>query len=439
MNAPALLVLYLTVVTLPLGLAAFNGRPPRSVWDELATGAGMLAFAIILVEFVLSGRFRSVSDKVGMDVTMRFHQLAARTALLLALVHPFLYRAPFAYPLPWDPTRQQTLLYDFQSLAGGVAAFVLLPSFVMLSIFRNQIDYRYETWRIAHGLGAVLIAGLLLHHTLEAGRYSQDPILAWTWIAFFAGACATLVYVYVVTPIRHLWRPWVLSAVKPAGERQWSLELEPVGHDGLDYKAGQFGWVGFGRNPFSLEEHPFSFSSAPSEESRIRFLVKELGDFTNGVGRLAPGQPAWIDGPHGNLVVDGHDTPGIALIAGGIGVAPLLGILREFGGRESAPPIVLLYGNRKVVQIAHADELAALSDHSKVEVVHVLSEPPPGWTGRTGLLDRSCLRSLFDREDRRDWLFVLCGPKSMIDSVESALIDMGVPASRILSECFDYD
>ena len=102
-------------------------------WDEIATGAGLLAFAIILVEFVLSGRFRTISRTIGMDVTMRFHQLLARTALALALLHPFLYQSPFNPQLPWDPSRQLTLTHDLGSLGTGILGWVLLVTLIVLS------------------------------------------------------------------------------------------------------------------------------------------------------------------------------------------------------------------------------------------------------------------------------------------------------------------
>ena len=127
-----LIVLYVCVVLLPLALAWSSGAPPRTFANELAAGAGLLAFSIILVEFVLSGRFRSISGQIGMDVTMRAHQLLARTALALALVHPFLYSGQFDYQRPWDTTRQLTLTTDFGALTSGLLAWVLLPAFVLL-------------------------------------------------------------------------------------------------------------------------------------------------------------------------------------------------------------------------------------------------------------------------------------------------------------------
>ncbi|HSG55017.1 MAG TPA: ferric reductase-like transmembrane domain-containing protein, partial [Paracoccaceae bacterium] len=212
---PVLLILaYLLVVLLPMTLSWAMGYPPRPFRHELASGAGMLAFAMVLAEFVLSGRFRSVSRGVGLDVTIRFHQMMARTALVLALVHPFLYRNITGPQRPWDVTRQLTITSDFAALATGVAAFVLLPTLVLTAIGRSQLDYRYETWRLMHGLGALLIAGLLLHHAVYAGRYSGDPVMTGLWLAMTGVAVLSLAIVYVFKPLAQLRRPWRVTRVE---------------------------------------------------------------------------------------------------------------------------------------------------------------------------------------------------------------------------------
>ena len=119
---------YAISVTLPLILSWAVGGAPRPFRQELASGLGILAFSIILTEFVLSGRFKSISKGIGMDVTMRFHQMMARTALAFALLHPFLYTgSPAGGVRPWDPMRRMTLTTDFSDLFTGNAAFLLLP------------------------------------------------------------------------------------------------------------------------------------------------------------------------------------------------------------------------------------------------------------------------------------------------------------------------
>jgi predicted ferric reductase len=437
---PRLLALsYLLVTLLPLALAWLGARPPRSFWDELASGAGMLAFSVILVEFMLSGRFRTISGRIGMDVTMRFHQLFARSAVILALIHPFLYRAPFNPQLPWDATRQLTLTTDSTALTTGLFAWILLPALVLLGIGRATLDFSYETWRLLHGFGAALIAGLLLHHTLYAGRYSQDPVLAGIWIVLFSIAMLTLVYVYIIRPLVQIRRPWTVQSIKPAGLKTWELTIAPNEHDGLRYKAGQFVWLNVGHSPFSLAENPFSISSAPSTGKQVKFIIKELGDFTRSVGEIEPGTKAHIDGPHGSLTVSGRDEPGIALIAGGVGIAPLLAILRQLHHDGDRRPTVLVYGNRVEEQIACKEELASLARLHGTEVAYVLSDPPKNWTGRSGMVDQRLIGDLFGDAGKRQWLYVLCGPAAMMESVEDTLIGLGVPAHQILSERFQYD
>jgi predicted ferric reductase len=295
MNPKLLIAVYLAMVLLPLVLSWVSGRPPRSFWDELAGGAGMLAFAIILAEFLLSGRFHIVSRRIGMDVTMRFHQLLARTALVFALIHPFLYRAPSNPQLPWDPNGQLTLSPGIEGIATGLTAWVLLIVLVALGIGRTRLDYRYETWRLMHGAGALLISGLLLHHTLSARDFDNDPWLIGSWIALFCVAVLSLLYVYLVKPLGQLHRPWRVSEVQPLSLKTWEVTIEPDDHEGLNHTAGQFCWLNIGHSPLTLHENRFSISSAPYSGPSLQFVIKELGDFTGSIMNVQRGTRAYVD------------------------------------------------------------------------------------------------------------------------------------------------
>jgi len=439
MNPRLLLSIYLVIVLLPLALSWMGGRPPRSVWDELASGAGMLAFAIILAEFLLSGRFRAVSTRIGMDVTMRFHQLLARSALVLALVHPYLYRAPFNPPYPWDVTRQLTLSTDVAGIVAGFLAWMFLPALVLLAIDRDQGGFRYETWRLMHGLGAALTAGLVLYHTLNSGRDSQDPVLARVWIGLFLIALASLAFVYLAKPVLKRLSPWYVDSVRSIGLKTWEVTISPRGHKGLQYQAGQFVWLNIGRGAASLNENPFSISSAPASGNRLQFVIKELGDFTRTLGQIAPGTRAYVDGPHGNLSISGRNEPGIALIAGGVGIAPLLGIMRQLHHDNDTRPTALIYGNRVDAQIVYHDELEMMSRKHGTKIVHALYEPPENWAGHIGMCDADLIRRVFNKPEMHQWLFVLCGPPKMMEVAEETLIGMGVSATQILSERFNYE
>lgn len=95
-----LVVLYIAAGLAPLVLAQIQGLPARSFWREFSSGIVMVGFAMMLVEFLLSGRFRPISGKVGIDLTMRFHQLAALSILLFVVEHPLLYAVPRLSPDP---------------------------------------------------------------------------------------------------------------------------------------------------------------------------------------------------------------------------------------------------------------------------------------------------------------------------------------------------
>lgn len=429
-----LVVCYIAAVTLPLILSWLVGGPPRAFHQELASGLGILAFSIILMEFVLSGRFKNISNDIGMDVTMRFHQIMARIALGFAALHPFLYRGtPSGGQRPWDTTRQLVITTDIFDLSTGIAAYLILPSFVILAIWRSKLDYKYETWRLMHGVGALLIAVLLLHHTVYAGRYGSQTVMTGFWLAMTAAAAGSLFYVYLLAPLREKSRAWHVTSVVQVTPKQWELTLTPDGHSGLDYQAGQFVWLNVGHGPFSLKENPFSLSSAPAAGPEITFMIKELGDFTRTISQIRPDTVAYLDGPFGSLTVEGRTEPGVALIAGGVGIAPLLGILRQMRLTDDPRKVKLVYGNRSADQIAYREEL------DREDTTFVLSEPPESWQGETGFIDAALLDRVFSPDHFKEWVFVLCGPSIMMDVVEDHLITRGTPSHRILSERFDYD
>lgn len=425
---------YFAAVLLPLFVSYLVGGPPRPLRLELASGLGILAFAMILAEFVLSGRFKSVSNGVGMDVTMRLHQMMARTALVFAMLHPFLFQgSPSGGARPWDTSRQLTLTTDFTDLSTGIAAFVLLPCLVLFAIGRTQLDFKYETWRLMHGIGAILIALLLLHHTVYAGRYGSQPVMTWIWVAMTVIAVGSLLYVYFLEPLGDKARGWRVKSVHQRAPQQWELTVTPDAHSGFDYKAGQFAWLNVGHSAFSLHENPFSISSAPSDGPDVSFLIKELGDFTRTVGQIETGTRAYLDGPYGHMTVQDRHEPGIALIAGGVGVAPMLGILRDLRLRNDPREVKMIYANRAEQQIVCRQEL------EPENVTYVLSDPPADWAGETGFIDAVLMDRVFTPDQYTNWVFVICGPPIMMDIVEDILIAKGTPASQILSERFNYD
>jgi hypothetical protein len=236
LSPAALIVLYIVVIGLaPLLLAQIQGLPTRNFWREFSSGLVMVGFAMMLVEFVLSGRFRPVSGKAGIDLTMRFHQLAALSILVFVLVHPFLYAVPRLSPNPGDALTSLQRMFSSPGLRSGVIAWWLLILFVAAAIWRDRLPVRYEIWRASHGIGAALIAALSAHHTLRVGTYSGDPLLAGFWIVLTGVALASLVYVYAVKPLMQRGAPYRVVANDKVADRMWRVVVEPKRGDGIRF------------------------------------------------------------------------------------------------------------------------------------------------------------------------------------------------------------
>ncbi|MCK8516006.1 ferredoxin reductase family protein [Methylonatrum kenyense] len=436
---------YGLIALLPLLLATLQGLPPRPFLDDLASGLALVGFSMLLLEFLLSGRFKGLSALVGMDRVMQFHQLMAWILVALLVIHPFLYYLPTgatAGPMQGPATEGGDI--DFlPSLTGWIAWFLLLL-LVFTAAVRDDLGIRYETWRASHGIGAVLIALLGLHHTLEAGHYSGDPLLATVWSLAVLIAIASLIHVHLLIPLGQRRHPYRVGAVEKEADRTWTLMLEPdreAGHPGtpFPYLAGQFVWLRFQRALFRITEHPFSLSSAPSEGLQLRVTIKEAGDFTNGIRDILIGSRVYLDGPYGNFTLQPGDIRPLVLIGGGVGMAPLMALLRDVVARGVSRHMRVIQGNNTEQEILYREELADSEAQGRAQVHQVLAEPPAGWQGESGFPDGALLTRCISESERDNGVFYVCGPPAMIDAVEDTLLNrFGIAPERVICERFRY-
>lgn len=424
---------YLALITLPVAALLLGARPPGGgFWWDLALAMGYVALAMIGAQFALTARFKRAAAPFGIDLVYRFHHYLSAVILLLLAAHAALLFGKY----PEAAGRGSAGSLQAHIVAGWVALLALLV-LAVTSIWRKRLRIDYDLWRRAHVVLAVLALTAAAWHVHGSGSYLQTPFKCSLWIALVAFYLGLAVYVRLVRPARLLQRPWRVLSVQRERGRSWTLALEACDGRVFSYCAGQFAWVTFRASPFAMREHPFSISSAPTRAGPLQITVKALGDFTAQIGDIRPGELAYVDGPYGAFTADRlQSAAGLVFIAGGAGIAPIICMLRTLADRGDTRPLWLFYGNGHWQDVVFREELAQLAAQLRLELVHVLSNPPDDWRGERGLIDRALLvRHLPAQPQALEYL--LCGPAPMMHTAERHLRALGVPSARLHTELFD--
>ncbi len=432
-QALAWIAIYLGLVIAPVVCLLLGTVPPgNGFWVDVALAMGYAALAMMGVQFVLTARFRRASAPFGIDIIYYFHRLMAVFGFVLILMHAvvLLLNKPGLSGRIFSPE------IPLHAIA-AVASVLLFAVLIAASVWRKQLSIRYEPWRRWHGALAVFAVMLAVVHVEMTGYYIQAPWKRALWTFIMFSWVLLLLHVRVIKPLLMLRNPYRVAAVRQERGEAWTLTLTPEGHDGLAFQAGQFAWLTLARSPFSLSEHPFSIASSATLPRQIEFTIKELGDFTRTIGTVRVGTVAYLDAPYGAFTMEGfHRAEGFVFLAGGVGIAPIMSMLRTLAERGDQRPLTLVYGSWTWDRVIFREELETLKVRLNLKVVHVLQEPPEDWTGETGFLTRDLLSRHMPANPRK-YVYFVCGPKPMIALVEHGLHELGAPLRSINSELFD--
>jgi ferredoxin-NADP reductase len=139
-----------------------------------------------------------------------------------------------------------------------------------------------------------------------------------------------------------------------------------------------------------------------------------------------------LDGPHGSYRPGAH-ADRFVLIAGGVGITPIISLLRTAADCGDRRPFRLIYRSRRQEDIIFREQLDQLEQQLDLRVVHVLSDPHPGWTGEAGFIDDALLARHLPRDPSGAEVF-LCGPPPMLATALAGLRRLGVAPEHVHTE-----
>lgn len=432
-----LIAAYVVVAMAPAALAVLFVTPHfANLYREIAKLFALTAATMLMLQPVLSARLRCIERPFGLDIVLRFHRNMAVLALVLLLAHPVLiaisgagWSLLYSIDLPWY-------------ILTGKAALGLVIVNVLASLLFSRLPITFERWRLGHDiLGPVILLLIVLHAPILGHDLTHGPQ---RYVAFvvFAVVAGLFVYHRLIRPRLLAAHPWTVGEVRKEAEGVHTVVLEPPpGRAGYTHDPGQFHFITFKRGrSLPEEEHHWTISSSAQQAGAVASTIKNSGDFTSTIDQTRAGDTAVVHGPFGRFSYVHYPERQLCFVAGGIGITPLMSMLRTMRDRGETRSVVLLYANRTREDIVFAEELAAMANMPggapDLRLVHVLSRPDEDWDGERGHIDRALIEKHIQSPAQHGWY--LCGPGGLVQAVLGALSAMEVPDHRIHKEKFTF-
>ncbi len=247
------------------------------------------------------------------------------------------------------------------------------------------------------------------------------------------------------------------AASLPGVPSRWSgdLKLIEVSRNTPSVCTFRFGAVDGGVLPFSylpgqflsielpvngtLQRRCFTIASSPTQREWCELTIKrEPGGVVSRYlhEQAKPGMLLRVSGPGGKFTFTGEEASGIVLIGAGVGITPLMSVIRYLADRKWAGPIDLVYSAQKEGEIIFREELCSLRRTlPKLRTTITLTqETGADWKGERGRISGELLqRSVGNFGGKR---IHLCGPVAMTDHLRELLMECGADAAQIHAESF---
>lgn len=383
---------------------------------EVIASTAMILMALTLV---LAARPRFLEPYFGgLDQMWQTHKKISMLAFLLLIIH-FFSIPKTAELVNGKPIGMVAFL--------GMVILVLLTVAPRVPLISRFLSLNYTLWRIAHKLlGVFFILGVA--HYMLVGTISQQTIpgaymMLWSLIGIIA-----FIYRQFFSRMFEPYRDYVVENINHLNGTCVEISLKPKGNKKVNFKAGQFVYVSF-KGHHLREPHPFTVSSSPNEDT-LRLTIKASGDWTRYLLKnLELKTTAAVHGGFGMFnYKDGG--PEQVWIAGGIGVTPFLSWVRDLNGTLDTN-VDFFYGVRGEKDALFWDEFKTADETYSNFRTHLQ------YSSKAGHLSAEDIAKMSDGNIINKHIY-MCGPIKMIEGFARSFKAMGVPASQIHYEEFNF-
>jgi NAD(P)H-flavin reductase len=223
--------------------------------------------------------------------------------------------------------------------------------------------------------------------------------------------------------------PWLPRFLRVRGVRDETALVRTIEIEkpalGFAFTPGQFNMLyafGVGEAAISISGH--------AEDPHLTHTIRAVGKVSEALARLEPAMQIGVRGPYGRpwpiQLCEGQD---VLLIGGGIGLAPLRGVLLHLlRHRQRFGRVACLIGGRSPDQLIYRDEIEALERSGDIQIEVTVDHAPAGWDRHVGVVTDLLPRVRLDPERTTA---LLCGPELMLRFAAESIQDLGVPPEQI--------
>ncbi len=418
-----------------VGLWWANTLPFTPSWGNWFSNAGrilgLLAGYLVAVQLILMARIPWVDRVLGAQRLARWHGSIGMFIVFLLIGHAS------AIVLGYGQITDRNVLEEtvrlWTSYAYVSLAMVALMIFIVVGVISAQAVRRsvsYETWYFIH-LATYIAIGLAFTHAFTSGaEFAFSMRNRYLWAALYIVAFASVVIFRFLLPMIRLARMRAhVDHVRMESADTVSIYIR--GAKLPKCEPGQFIRLRVLNRGHWWQSHPFSVSTI-SVNGRMRVTVKMLGEHTQALSDVAIGTRVFVSGPYGSLTAARRRQRRVLLIAGGIGITPLLPLLQTLPA-ESAE-LTLIYRASDVDSVALKSEVDVVAAERGAEVHYVL-----GARGSSASDDPlSAVELLSLVPDVAECDVFLCGPEGFVSQVSQSLRSLGVSRNSIHVEQFSF-
>jgi len=355
----------------------------------------------------------------GLDKMYMTHRHTGTAAFLLIFAH--------VLTVPITTTGWRLGNYLAVIAFAGIVTIVLITLAPRIPFLSRLTGGDYDDWkRLKRYIGIFFI--LAFFHSLTVNALDARIAITWVMIFFIIGTVSYL-YTEIFGGIFKKFLPYKVEAVKHPNNSSTEVTLRAKKQAMPTHRSGQFLFVRFPRYKDLNESHPFTISSAPSEDV-LRLTIKASGDFTRELfAQLKEGADAIVEGPYGmfNYKTGG---PRQIWIAGGIGLTPFLSFLRDMDG-SLAHDVDLYYTVRHPEEAIFLQEIEAADQKNPRLKVYIRYSAKDGSLRIEDIVKNA-------GGDVSSHHVYMCGPLPMTMAFEKKFLDLGLLKDNLHYEEFNF-